>query len=86
MNIATCNLFLVSLFKIMPFHLPLSLHPKCVPLYLNVTRFARTFRQRINKNILVHIRKIQLLLLWLASDMLVNTKSDRKFDIGIRNL
>ena len=43
-----CNCcFLVSLFTILPFKLPLQLHQKCVPLNLKVTRYVKTFRPTI---------------------------------------
>ena len=80
-------LFLVSLFKILPFKLPLRLHQKCVPLNLKVTRYIWTLRPTIRTIIFSVIMKIQILLLRLAPGMSVDdTKCDKKYDIGIINL
>ena len=83
-----CNLYLlvlVSLFEIFLFNLPLRLHQKCVPLR-KVARFLRTFREPRRTVISSAHNENQLLLLWLASFMSVDTKCDRKVGDGIGNL
>ena len=48
--------------------------------------YVRTFSPTIRTIILVCIMQIQILLLHLAPGMSVDTKCDKKFDIGMRNL
>ena len=84
-----CNgylLFLVSLFEILLFYLPLRLHQKCVPLNLKVARFFRTFREPRRTVISSAHNENQILLLRLASFMSVDTKCDWKVGAGIGNL
>ena len=69
-------MFLVSLFKILPFNLPLRLHQKCVPLNVKVTKYVRTFRQTIRTIFLVRIMNIQILLLRLAPGMSLDATCD----------